>query len=248
MKKIILIFLLLITNSVFAEDIDIVILTHEFSNQTVAITDNKITGIAGDILSSALNQSNISYKIIYLPWKRAQLDTLLNSNKKTFILPLTRNAERENNYIWISKLYELESIFLTLKNEKNIDNFSTAKNKKIGVLFGSSMEQTLRDTKNGLVPEDIETSFNQTAILKKLIDKRIDAWYDVKIDIVAELKNQNQDISNYNFGKKIDLEENYIATSKNVSKELIQKIENSFEKFKKTPEYIKILKNYLGKI
>ncbi|WGL59515.1 ABC transporter substrate-binding protein [Pigmentibacter sp. JX0631] len=248
MKKIILIFLLIFVNSAFAEEVDIVILTHEFSNQTVALNENKITGIAGDILTNALSQSNISYKIIYLPWKRAQLDTLLNSNKKTFILPLTRNEERENNYIWVSKLYELESIFLTLKSEKNIDNFNDAKNKIIGVLFGSSMEQTLKDTKNGLYLENIETSFNQTAILKKLLDKRIDTWYDVKIDIVAELKNQNQDISSFNFGKKIDIEENFLATSKNVPKELIQKIENSFEKFKKTPEYIKILKNYLGKI
>ena len=106
MKIIYILIFILFTNSLFAEEKDIIILTHEFPNQTVPVNENMIRGLAGEILTQALKKSNITYKIIFLPWKRAQIDAVVNNNKKTFILPLTRNEEREKNYLWVSKLYD----------------------------------------------------------------------------------------------------------------------------------------------
>jgi len=248
MKIIYILIFILYTNDLFAEEKDIIILTHEFPNQTVPVNENTIRGLAGEILTQALKKSNITYKIIFLPWKRAQIDAVVNNNKKTFILPLTRNEEREKNYLWVSKLYDLNTLFLSNKNQDPINSINDAKNKKIGVLLGTSFEDTLNDPKYNLNKDDIELSYNHESIIKKLIGGRLDGWYDVKIDIISELKKENLNLSDFHFGKKILIEENYIATSKSISKELYMKVTNAFESFKKTPDYDKILKKYLEDI
>lgn len=53
-------------------------------------------------------------------------------------------------------------------------------------------------------------------------------------------------LDDFNFGKKITSDEVYIATSINTQKELVNKVKNAFENFKKTSEYKKIIYKYTG--
>ena len=50
-------------------------------------------------------------------WKGAQQETQANSDKNLFVIPLTRNAEREVGYNWVVKLYD-GYFLLTLKSNK----------------------------------------------------------------------------------------------------------------------------------
>ncbi len=54
-------------------------------------------------------------------------------------------------------------------------------------------------------------------------------------------------IANFEFGNKIDVEENYIATAKDTPKDLVEKVKEAIESFKKTAEYNTIIKKYTGK-
>nr|BFD32176.1 ABC transporter substrate-binding protein [Pigmentibacter ruber] len=226
---------------------DISILTENFPSETEKIGENQVSGIGGDIVTKALEAKKISFKMVWSPWKRAQQETLANSDKKSFVIPLTRNSEREASYNWVAKLYDADTAFLTLKSNKKLDSIADAKGKKIGVLLGSSYEGFIADAKHGLNKADIEAVPNDATNAKKLDAGKIYGWYSGVIGAVAALKAEKIDIGKIDIGKNIDREENYIATAKNTPAELANKVKDAIESFKKTPQYAAIIKKYAGK-
>lgn len=236
---------LFFTVAAYAEDITI--MTENFPSETDKVSENKIGGIAGEIITKALEAKKITFKMAWSPWKRAQQETQSNSDKKSFIIPLTRNAERESSYNWVAKIYDADTAFLTLKGTKKLDSMSEAKGKKIGVLLGSSYEGTIVDAKSGLTKSDIEAVANDATNAKKLEAGKIYGWYTGVIGGIAVLKAEKISISKIEIGKNIDREENYIATAKDTPAELANKVKDAIESFKKTPQYSAIIKKYAGK-
>lgn len=232
-------------SAAYAEDI--FIRTENFPSETEKIAENQVGGIGGEIVTKALEAKKISFKMIWSPWKRAQQETQANSDKKSFVIPLTRNAEREASYNWVAKLYDADTSFLTLKSNKKIDTLADAKGKKIGVLLGSSYEGFIADAKNGLSKSDIEAVPNDATNAKKLEAGKILGWYTGVIGGIAALKAEKIDLNKIEIGKNIDREENYIATAKNTPAELANKVKDAIESFKKTPQYAAIIKKYAGK-
>lgn len=226
---------------------DIHILTENFPSETEKVGENQVSGIGGEIVTKALEAKKISFKMIWSPWKRAQQETLSNADKKSFIIPLTRNADREPNYNWVAKLYDAETAFLTLKSNKKIDAIADAKGKKIGVLLGSSYQDFILDPKHGINKADIEAVPSDATNAKKLEAGKIYGWYVGVIGGIAALKAEKIDLAKIEIGKNIDKEENYIATAKNTSPELVNKVKDAIESFRKTPEYKAIIKKYAGK-
>ncbi|WGL59878.1 transporter substrate-binding domain-containing protein [Pigmentibacter sp. JX0631] len=231
--------------SIYAEDITIC--TQVLPSKTDKLGENQVGGIGGEIITKALAAKKISFKMNWLPWKRAQEETLANSDKQSFIIPFTRNAEREPNYNWVSKLYDAETVFITKKGTTKLNSISEAKGKKIGVLLGSSYETAISNEKNGLNKADIEAVPNDATNAKKLEATKIYAWYTGVIGAIATFNVEKMAIDSFEFGNKIDIEENYIATSKGTAKELVEKVKDAIEAFKKTAEYKTIIKKYTGK-
>lgn len=231
--------------NIYAEDITII--TQEFPAKTEKWGEKEIGGIAGEIITKAFKEHNISFKVIWMPWKRAQESCLENLDNKTFIIPFTRNKERENNYIWSAKLYNADTIFVTYKGSKIINSFSEAKNKKIGVLLATSYELSLLNPKNGLNKSDIRSAPHDYINLKDLQDKTIYAWYTTSIGAYSFLRDQKVDLSLFDFGKKIETEENYIATAKSTDPKIIKKVKKAIDSFTKTSQYNSIIKKYTGK-
>ena len=245
-KKLFLLpFIFISYTTAMAEDISI--LTENFPSETEKIGENQVSGIGGDIVTKALEAKKISFKMVWSPWKRAQQETLANSDKKSFVIPLTRNSEREASYNWVAKLYDADTAFLTLKTNKKLDSITDAKGKKIGVLLGSSYEGFIADTKHGLSKSDIEAVPNDATNAKKLDAGKIYGWYTGVIGGIAALKGEKIDLAKIEIGKNIDREENYIATAKNTPAELVNKVKDAIESFKKTPQYAAIIKRYAGK-
>ena len=230
---------------IYAQDINI-LADGDFAGEIDKIAENEVGGIGGEIVTKALKAANISYKILWRPWKRAFSEAQENSDKKTFIIPLTRNKEREEKFIWVSKIYESKTIFLTLNGSKNVDSMADAKLVKVGVLAGSSYEAILLNPDNALDKAKIDAVPNDNTNFKKLIGKKIEAWFT--LDIVANTlistqgKNEKMEFKDFRIGKPIAIQEKYIATTSATSTELVKKVSNAFETFKKTSAYADIIK------
>lgn len=231
--------------SSFAEDITLI--AEDFLSETEKISENKVGGIGGEIVTKAFEAKKMTYKMVWQPWKRAQHDVQENLDKKSFIIPLTRNEERESSYNWTAKLYDAETAFFTNKGDKKINSFKEADGKKIGVLLGSSYEATLLDVKNGIHKSEIESVPVEDTNFKKLSTGKINSVYTGVIGGFAIIRALKLDPEKFSVGDKIDNEPNYIATVKSTPQELIDKVKNAIEDFKKTPEYAAIIKRYTGK-
>lgn len=99
----------------FAEDVTII--THDFPSKTEKWGENQIGGIAGEIISQAFKHKNITFKIIWEPWIRAQEDCLANTDSKSFIIPFTRNPDREKNIYGFLKSIMLIRFLLAIKEQ-----------------------------------------------------------------------------------------------------------------------------------
>ena len=210
------------------------------SNANSANLPGEMGGLAGEIMNGAFAKNSIKYNVVWSPWKRAQQFAINNANKTTFILPLTRNAEREAKYKWVASLYHLNIVFITRKESPKINNLAEAKGKQIGVAFGTSYEQTLRNF--GIHPNAVADDEHNA---KALSNNKIDAWYSDIIGAYAIIDKLKLNRSDFVYGGIVTSEENWLATGKNTSDELVNKIQSSLEEFKKGTEYKEIIKRYI---
>ena len=137
-KLFILIFILVNFKHFFLNAEEIVIISEKFPAETEQLEGDGMGGFAGEIITQAFKLKKINYKVKWEHWKIAQQQTLANKDKNIFILPLTRNSEREKKYSWVVKLYDADTVFLTKKGNNPLNSLKEAKDKKIGVLLGSS--------------------------------------------------------------------------------------------------------------
>ena len=80
--------------------------------------------------------------IQFYPWTRAL--SMVGTQPRTLILPLTRTPERENNYRWIVKLYRQQFVFIALRGASvNLNTMHTLRELRIAVLRGSPNESQL---------------------------------------------------------------------------------------------------------
>lgn len=78
----------------------------------------------------------------FLPWRRAQFETI--NSQDAVIFPLTRTASRESHYKWLCKLFDVPVAFITRRGGPSINSYAdAAKLKKIGVLLGTPQEERL---------------------------------------------------------------------------------------------------------
>ena len=243
----IILYLLICLPNFIAKAEDITLITENFPAESEHVSENSVGGICGEILTQALDAKKISFKIIWSRWKRAQLETISNVDKKSFIIPLTRNEEREKKYYWVSKLYDAETVFFVKKGNKKINSLREARGKKIGVLLDSSFELKMLNKKSGLNKRDIEAVPYDSINVKKVLSGEIDAWYNNLVGGFALIHSEKIDPNEFEYGNTIDSEENFIATTDATPKELINKVKNAIDSFKNTPQYFSIIKKYTGR-
>ena len=111
--------------------------------------DGKDAGIAVDILNAITKKGGPKFKFESVPWKRAQ--KLVQKNKGTAIIPLTRTTTREKNYNWIIELIPNQVRLTTARNQINklsIPSPLTLENSKllsIGIIRGSALIPTMKE-------------------------------------------------------------------------------------------------------
>jgi polar amino acid transport system substrate-binding protein len=139
--------------------------------------EGRPTGIAIDILREVSKGTGLDFGFRFLPWKRAQLETL--AAKSQAVVPLSRTPEREKQYQWIAPLFEYHFVIVTRNGQAAPKSLEEAKNLTVGVLRGNPMETLLPQLGfTRVIPGNTED-----LVAKQLRTKAIDAW--VVADLVA---------------------------------------------------------------
>ncbi|APJ03688.1 substrate-binding periplasmic protein [Silvanigrella aquatica] len=216
-----------------------------FTGEIQETPEKGLGGLGGEIVAKALKAKNIKIKIEWRPWTRAVIESLDNKDNQTFIIPLVRIPEREEKFVWVSKIYNAHTAFITMKHSRRIDTILAAKGATIGVLASSSYRAILVRPENGLKIENIDEVPIDIRNFKKLIGKRIDAWFTINIvayeAIKTMAKEEHLTVKDFVIGKPTSIQAKYIATTKKTSPQLIKKVRDAVEAFKLTAEYKKII-------
>lgn len=70
--------------------------------------ENKEKGYYTQLIRAVMKEANIDYQITMLPWARAMQE--VSSQPNTLIYVLGRIPIRENNFIWLHKIRDVDSV------------------------------------------------------------------------------------------------------------------------------------------
>lgn len=100
----------------------VTIVSTEMPSYLYQETDEGVFGAYVDLFNEAASSNNISTKFLVWPWNRAFIESQRRDD--LLIFPLTRNAEREEKFIWLAKIQEIPLCFNA--KGKSIDTFEQA--------------------------------------------------------------------------------------------------------------------------
>lgn len=192
------------------------------------IDKGKVVGKTTTFINQVTKNSNFKADIKILPWARAYQTAL--TQKNIFIYPLVRTAEREDNFIWIGKIYTLKLSWAKLKSrtDVSINNPEDAKNYKTGVIRADATYNYL--IKNGFIKNDNFIVVSELPLLLELLySEKIDSFI-VDITLLKEMAvlkgyDAHQLVSEFDIPKlNYHL---YLATNLNTDPVLIEKLKNS---------------------
>lgn len=168
-------------------------------------------GILIELVLEMSKYLDISPEVKFLPWKRAQINTIKTPN--AIIFPLTRTADRESKYNWVCKLFDVPVMFINKQGSPKINTVKDARAlSKIATVIGSAqgskiMEFNLQDV--------IKV---KGALLYSLLNSgRIDAIYSAQPEAVYAWKKENYE-GRLQYGATQQVLPLWIASSKDSPK------------------------------
>ncbi len=225
----------------YAEE-DIIIVTEEWAPFNY-INNGEINGFSFEIVQNILKIINKDYKIKIVPSVRSTF--ILDNRPRTIMFSLFRTPERESKYKWIGPLCEGSIYFYKRRDNKiKIESLEDIKNVNLIACRQAGLIPRLL-IKMGFKNLD-RTATNSTQIYKKLLARRCDIAIsdsDLGVKHYLKLLNVNPDVLE-RLPIKIFESYLYIATSKDISDEEIQKWQSALEKLKKNGVYDKIFQKY----
>ena len=205
----------------------------------VIFKNNKISGIIGDFLNESIGTTT-KLQIKNFPWIRAQYEFL--KDKNSIIAPLSRTKEREENAVWLSKVYDDPVCLYTIKPNKIVQNSDDIMNlKKIALTLGVSHISKAREMG---FDKKIITFYSSDADANALFNGSVDAWLSGTLIAKYQWKLLKFDLKLLQCGKPIFIQQVYAATSKTSDKNFIEKFTEKMEKYKKTNKFKKLLEKY----
>lgn len=138
-----------LSTGVLAERVNIV--TTDFPPYSF-IQDNKVVGLATEVVTEALHAADLNYNPIkILPWARAY-STALN-NKNTLIYSIARSTEREPLFHWVGKVapYRIHLYKLKSRQDIQVNSLEDAKKYVVGGEFADIKQEYL--VKKGFIKD-----------------------------------------------------------------------------------------------
>jgi polar amino acid transport system substrate-binding protein len=225
------------------------IVTEDVPPMQIVQDEKVVSGISFEIVSAIFKQANLSPDFHVLPWARAYRQALNEPN--TFIISLVRNAEREDNFIWLSKLFTLKSNIMTLKSRKDLSLSDTSNllNYSISVTRGDYGDLYLKSI--GLKEnENLYLTVKHEHKWKMLFNGRVDAVFSndltAKTEIISSGLAPELVHSIYNIEDvPSDL---YLAANKQTDPQLIELLNKSYNEIKRSGELDEIILKWSSKV
>ncbi len=205
--------------------------------------DGKVTGIATEIVREIIKRLDVSYDIKSLPWKRVYKYLLEEPNVMMVIA--TRTKAREDLFKWAGPVVNAPLVFFARKDSKiEIKSLEDAKKvDRIGLVQGYSVEKHLRQ--RGFTNIDTMGASEKTNPLK-LMKGRIDLWATVDLVGIYNAKLQGINPEDMKIVYVIIKDQHkYIAFSKQVPDEIVQKWQYVLDEMKQDGTFKKILDKWI---
>ena len=235
--------LILLSTSSFAQQLTIY--TEEFPPYNFT-EDGKIVGVSMEVVEAVMKEAGLGYKIAIYPWARTYKYTQQRPN--SLIFSISRRSKRETEFKWIGIITPSRHAVFALisRTDIQIEKIGDLKNYQIGTTIGDARETFLLN--NGFEVGKLHRIGGATANNKnyeKLKLGRIDVW-PMPEAVAHYILKQAGDDPDKSIRKVFVFEEMskggyYIASGLDTSDEVVNKIRDALENFKKTPKYNDIL-------
>lgn len=199
-----------------------------------------------EIVMEMAKHLDIQPTVEFLPWRRAQVETINSTN--AIIFPLTRTQSREPNYKWLCKLFDVPVAFITRQGDPIVNSFEeAAKLRKFGVLEGTPQEERLNQ-----IMKETGLEFR----IARLKSKEVYDFFANSTDLVAlygpvpealnawEVKGYTNKLGNLQFGTPLQTLPLWVATGKKADAIKPQAWTEALNKVKASGEFDKILNKH----
>ena len=237
--------LCLVSSSTAASSVDdIVFMTEQYPPYNLE-EDDKIQGIAVDILALMLqkvgsNQTREDIKL--LPWARGYQRALSEPN--TCLFSTTRTEEREELFKWVGPIAPNTVSLIARKDRKiKIESIDELKTHNIGTIRDDVAELYLIAA--GVSIDSMKRVAKTILNIKKLNRGRIDLWAYGEDVAMWELKAHGFDPADYESVYVLNRKYLYFAFHKDTPDSVIQKLQAAIDTLEADGTYEKILERYL---
>ena len=243
MKLFIFICLILFASFSYAQPLRIV--SEKLPPLQFSQSDGTITGAMVDIVNLLLKKSNIEGNIEILPWARSYQIALEREN--TLIFSMLRGEDREDKFIWVGKLFAIDTYLVALKGHPpfNIKSIEDAKKYGVGSIRQDLMESYLR--KHGFTEDkNLYLSSDYTVLWQMLFSQRTYLAATNNILWKYEIEDSNLDPKQIEIIYKIpDIASDlYLGASIGTDEKIINKLKKALEEIKSNGQYHQILKKW----
>ena len=199
------------------------------------------TGISVDIVREIIKQTGDEDNIVILPWARSYHDIQTKKNQVLFVM--TRTAKREKLFKWVGPVASNNWVLFARKDSKiKLDSLEDAKNKKyiIGTYKDDACELFLKEKGFKNLASESDDKLNP----KKLKAGRIDMWIAGEYQGVIKAR-KNCDHCTPKKILNVKDTQLYIAFSRDISDDIINKWQEQLDRLKSSGKYQQIMDKYL---
>jgi polar amino acid transport system substrate-binding protein len=227
-----------------APDTDLVLLTENFPPYNMAkngknfAQGENISGIATDIVREMFQRAGLTYSLtLRFPWERVYKLALENPGYGAFVM--ARLRDRENLFKWVGPIGPDDWILLAKADSKiTLDTLEDARKYRIGAYKGDAIAETL--AKQGLKPIVVLRDQDNA---KKLVNGQIDLW--ATGDPAGRYLARQEGVSGLKTVLRFNSAELYLALNKDVSDEVVAKLQAALDQLRKEGVVDEIMGRYL---
>ena len=208
-------------------------------------SDGVITGAMVDVVDLLLQKADIKSKIEVLPWARSYQIAIEREN--TLIFSMLRGKDREDKFLWVGKLFAIDSYLVALKshNSFNIKSIEDAKKYSVGSIRKDLAESYLR--KHGFTEdENLYLSSDYTVLWQMLFSQRTYLAATNNILWKYEIEDSHLDPEQIEIIYKIpDIASDlYLGASIGTDEKIINQLRKALEEIKSNGQYQQILQKW----
>ena len=194
-------------------------------------------GVVLEVVREAGKRAGIPLEFSFLPWQRAQLETLARND--VLIIPFTRTPGREAQYQWVAPVLEFHTVLVTLASPPT--SIEEARSLVVGFVRGTSFKDEAEQAGFPYVEETNDDVTNA----RKLKLGRIGAWITTDLMAHGVYRQAGFDPAELKYGPDLGpVKISYVAASLDFPKETAKRIANAIDQMRADGSYQAIVKRY----